>query len=105
MGGRFKVFQGGDSLLDGRRLGIGRGMLRALVIQNDKGRLRDMRDLVNVALCEAQKAFRSPRPIRVLEIYSSQRFNGWIVVVECDSPMGQAMSYKEPGVGERVKEA
>ncbi|MEM2905472.1 MAG: hypothetical protein QW057_01225 [Candidatus Bathyarchaeia archaeon] len=80
-------------------------MLRALVIQNDKGRLRDMRDLVNVALCEAQKAFRSHRPIRVLEIRSGQSFNGWIVVVESDSPVGQAESYKEPGVGGRVEDA
>jgi len=79
--------------------------LRALVIQNDKGRLRDMRDLVNVALSEAQKAFRSPRPIRVLEICPGKSFNGWIVVVESDRPVGSGESYKEPGVGERVEEA
>lgn len=59
-------------------------MLKSLVILNDGGKIKDMRELVNVALSEAQKAFRTRRVIHVKEVHHGHSFNGWVVVVECE---------------------
>jgi hypothetical protein len=59
--------------------------IKSLVIQNDSGKIKDLRALVNVALNEAQKAFKTRKPIIVKEIFQAHSFNGWVVVLEWEA--------------------
>lgn len=59
-------------------------MLKALVIQNSNGKIRDYGDLLKVAKAEAQEIFHTEENVQVLEVFPSHILNGYVVVVRCD---------------------
>jgi len=60
------------------------GMLRALILRNDDGRLLDMRDVVNAALAEGKKVMRTEERIVVVEIAPGHSFRGFIAVLQVE---------------------
>jgi hypothetical protein len=67
--------------------------LKALVIRDDKGKFRDVGDVLAVARVEGKKIYRTHGNIRVMRLFF-ERDIGWIVVVGCSG---------SPGVGEERK--
>jgi hypothetical protein len=71
-------------------------MLKALVISDDVGRLRDLGDVLAVARAEGKKLFRTSENIGVLEVFKSF-YSGkpiFIVVVEfngCSDRLGVSL--------------
>ena len=55
-------------------------MDRALVIRDDKGKFKDVGDVVAVARCEGKKCFKTEENVKVIRIFFDAEV-GWIAVV------------------------
>jgi len=55
--------------------------LKALVILNDSGAIKDLGDLLKIARAEGQKLFHTRENIQVLEVFHSHLVNGFVVVI------------------------
>ena len=67
-------------------------MLRALVIQNDKGKIRDIQDVVKIARALGQQGFKTHEHVLVKKILGPYQDLGgaFVVVVEGPSRTGEA---------------
>jgi hypothetical protein len=63
-------------------------MLKALIISDDKGKLKDLEDVIKIARSEGKKAFHTDQNVLVKRIYPESF--GFVVVVElsCSDPQG-----------------
>jgi len=56
--------------------------LKALVIQNDQGKIVDLGDLLSIARAEGQKIFSTKENVNIVEVFHSHTFVGYVVVVK-----------------------
>jgi hypothetical protein len=67
-------------------------MLKALVIQDDKKRIKELGDLIAIARSEGKKIFKTKADVQVLEVFHAYTFTGYVVVVSymgCTEPLAQ----------------
>jgi hypothetical protein len=57
-------------------------MLKALIIQDDKGKFKDLEDVVKIARTEGQRAFRTEERVFVRRIWQDHELSCYVVVVE-----------------------
>jgi hypothetical protein len=57
-------------------------VLKALIIQDDKGKLKDLEDVIKIARSEGKKAFHTDQNVLVKRIYPESF--GYVVVIEFD---------------------
>ena len=63
-------------------------MFKALVIRDDKGKFKDVEDVVRVARALGQQLFKTRENVCVKRIFGPDPEIGYVVVVECSNSPG-----------------
>jgi len=56
-------------------------MLKAIVIQDDKGKIEDLGDVLAIARAEGQKLFHTKRNVQVIRVFYDRDI-GWVAVIK-----------------------
>jgi len=73
---------------------------KALVIRDDKGKFKDVGDVLAIARAEGKKLFKTKENVSVVRMFFDVEV-GWIAVVRCPAEMGCSNSLVVSG-GEKI---
>jgi hypothetical protein len=73
---------------------------KALVVRDDKGKFKDLGDVLAVARAEGKKLFKTKENVCVIRVFFDVDV-GWIVVVRCPAASGCSGSLVVSG-GEKI---